>query len=420
MPSITYPITAAYRQQWSLWDALREAIYQEFLDLFSDWTIRQADGRTVVEGRGAHMNLRNLLLGGSDKQAGQRGQFGEGTKLGWLILLREGVPFTLTSGEFHGLHARWADLCGEQVMQVCWDEGPFFDGSRYELEYDGDLWPERVVWPDDPRVLHQDGCGRMILDEADPQFYVQGLWVGPARPYNASCAFGYNFPDLPLAEDRQISDTWEATRLIGRIWAGVSDEELLTRFWTAVEDGRAEANAKMMDASIGAPATQRRAMQRVFGGRVVVATDTAAEREAEYRGLAPRRFPWGLEQAARDILGTDREELAALHGQSFTLYPRSQLTTVQRKVLGVLQRLAARAGVAGEVQPYLLPPNVAGQAMGDRIALDVSVLSDGERAIATWLHEAAHVLHHTEDATAAHTDAVASVAARVIASYAVR
>ena len=140
MPSIVYPITSDYRAQWTLWDSLRECIYQEFLDLFKSWTITQENGRTIVEGRGAAINLRNLLLGGSDKQEGQRGRFGEGTKLGWLVLLRENVPFSLTSGEFHGLHARWTDMFGEQVMEVCWDEGPYFDGSRYELEYAGELW----------------------------------------------------------------------------------------------------------------------------------------------------------------------------------------------------------------------------------------------------------------------------------------
>ena len=132
MPSIVYPITSDYRAQWGLWDALRECIYQEFLDLFKSWTITQENGRTIVEGRGAAINLRNLLLGGSDKGEGQRGRFGEGTKLGWLVLLRENVPFSLTSGEFHGLHARWTDMFGEQVMEVCWDEGLYFDGSRYQ------------------------------------------------------------------------------------------------------------------------------------------------------------------------------------------------------------------------------------------------------------------------------------------------
>jgi hypothetical protein len=125
------------------------------------------------------------------------------------------------------------------------------------------------------------------------------------------------------------------------------------------------------------------------------------------------RFEWGLEAAAKEIVGTDREELTALSGQSFTLYPRSRLTEVQRKVLSMLRRLAGRAGVDGEVHPYILPPNVLGQALGSRIALDVSDQSDGERAIATSLHD-------TDDATLEHVDAVAQVAARVIASYAMR
>ncbi|MEI2691542.1 MAG: hypothetical protein V9H69_18300 [Anaerolineae bacterium] len=62
-----------------------------------------------------------------------------------------------------------------------------------------------------PRVLFTDEAGRMILEEAEPQFYVKGLWIGPARPYGASCAFGYNL-NLKLAEDRQLADAWQASR----------------------------------------------------------------------------------------------------------------------------------------------------------------------------------------------------------------
>ena len=235
-----------------------------------------------------------------------------------------------------------------------------------------------------------------------------------------SCAFGYNFPDLPLAEDRQISDTWEATRRIGRVWASVSDEELLARFWHAVQDRRAEAAANMTGAQIEAPKAHKHAMQQAFGSRVVVATDVNMQREAEYRGLKPVRFDWGLEAAAREIVGTDRDELAAVAGAAFTQYPKSRLSDGQRKILDMLLRLAGRAGMNREVHPYMLPPNVLGQAMGDKIALDVSVFGDAQKAIAAWLHEAAHIEHHTDDATAAHVDAVANVAAKVIASYALR
>ena len=55
-------------------------------------------------------------------------------------------------------------------MEVCWDDGPFFAGSRHELDYAGELWEARVVRPGDPRILHEDPWGRMILEEAEPQF----------------------------------------------------------------------------------------------------------------------------------------------------------------------------------------------------------------------------------------------------------
>ncbi len=412
MPSIIYPITRNYRAQWQLWDAFRECIWQEFLDLFETWTVEQADGKTVIEGRGAHMALRHLLLGASSKTETQRGQFGEGAKLGWLVFLREGVPFTLTSGQFHGLHARWADLYGQQVMEVCWDEGPFFDGSRYELDYEGELWQERVVRAGDPRVLFTDEAGRMILEETDPQFYVKGLWIGPASPYGSSCAFGYSLP-LQLAEDRQIADAWQASREMGRVWANVTDEALLVRFWQAVAGDYAEKSAQMSFGDVQDREAHGRALRQVFGSRAVIATDQAMRREAEYRGLQPIYLPWGLREAVEKIIGTDREELAALHGKAASAFPKGRLSEAQRRVLNLLKRLAQRAGVQRDVLAYTLPPSVLAQALyGRDIAVDVSVLDDAVRAVAAWLHEAAHA------EGGATVDAVAQMSAKIIVSYA--
>ena len=62
MPSIVYPITRNYRAQWELPDAFRECIWQEFLDLFEDWIIEQADGRTVtVPGAAPHHHLALIM-----------------------------------------------------------------------------------------------------------------------------------------------------------------------------------------------------------------------------------------------------------------------------------------------------------------------------------------------------------------------
>ena len=158
----------------------------------------------------------------------------------------------------------------------------------------------------------------------------------------------------------------------------------------------------------------KRAMQQVFGSRAVVATDAMMQREAEYRGLKPVHFAWGLKAAAQEIIGTDRGELDQLQGQACNAFPKSRLDEAQRRVLGLLKRLAQRANVSREVCPYTLPPGIVSQALGNRIALDVSLLGDAHKAIAAWLHEAAHAEYGAE------ADAVAQMAARVIVSYAAR
>ena len=358
------------------------------------------NGLTIVEGRGAHINLRNLLLGGSDKGEGQRGRFGEGTKLGWLVLFAKACPSSSLQGEFHGLHARWTDMFGEQVMEVCWDEGEFFDGSRYELHYTGELWEERVMRPGDPRILFEDALGRMILDEG-PSRSSTSRACGLARP-------GRMAPTAPSATTSRICP-WPRTarsRTPGKRRGALAGcgpayrtKSCSARFWHAVEDGRAEASANMSGAQIEAPKAHKRAMQQAFGSRVVVATDADTQREAEYRGLKPVRFEWGLQAAAKEIVGTDREELAAVAGAAFTQYPKSRLSDGQRKILDMLLRLAGRAGMNREVHPYMLPPNVAGPGDGrqDRPGcVGVRRCAEGDRRLAARgsAHRAQHRRRH--------------------------
>jgi len=147
----------------------------------------------------------------------------------------------------------------------------------------------------------------------------------------------------------------------------------------------------------------------------VIATDAVMQREAEYRGLQPIHLPWGLRQAVEKIIGTDREELAALHGQASHAYPKSRLSEAQRRVLGLVRRLSQRVGVQREVSAYTLPPSILAQALyGQGIALDVSVLDDATQAVAAWLHETARVEY------GAAADAVARMSAKIIVSYALR
>ena len=296
MPSIIYPITSDYRAQWDLWDALRECIYQEFLDLFKSWKITHENGlHDRRRPRRAHQPAQPALgrLGQAAK-ASAAASARAPSWAGWCSCARDvlffahfgRVPRPARALDGHVRRAGDGSLLGRgRVLRWLALRAGLHrravGGTRHP--------PGRSAHPVRGRLgPHDPGRGRAaaVLRQGPVG------WPGPAV-WQQYCAFGYNFPDLPLAEDRQISDTWEATRRIGRVWASVSDEELLTRFWHAVEDGRAEASANMSERADQAPKAHKRAMQQAFGSRVVVATDADTQREAEYRGLKPVQFRLG-------------------------------------------------------------------------------------------------------------------------------
>jgi site-specific DNA-cytosine methylase len=143
-------------------------------------------------------------------------------------------------------------------------------------------------------------------------------------------------------KDNELSHQKVAER-IG--YARVSVTRVLARFWQAVADRQAEADTHMAFRNVQVPKAQAAALRQAFGSRAVVATDAVTQREAEYRGLKPVHLQWGLEETAKEIIGTDREELAALSGRASTLYPKSRLSAAQRRVLDLVRRLSQRAGI---------------------------------------------------------------------------
>jgi hypothetical protein len=156
----------------------------------------------------------------------------------------------------------------------------------------------------------------------------------------------------------------------------------------------------------------------------VVKTDDAMAREAQYRGATVlSRFEVGgcdLADLAAELVGTDAEHVAEMEGDSRVYMPDKKLGDRQRKYIGMLRRLARRIGVDGKILGYVLPPDVKGESAKDGVRISVGALEDAQKAIEVWLHEQAHQEFGTPDATAQHAQAIAKVAARVIASYAVR
>ena len=244
------------------------------------------------------------------------------------------------------------------------------------------------------------------------------------RDFYLPYAFGYNLTDADMNRDRGVVDAWKANCEIGKLWASVTDEEMLERFWQAVKDGMGEKDCQMHGVEIGNKRGMRQAFQAVYGQDAVLKTSPEMGREAAYRGAKPVSKAevggYGLEQVVEELVGTDAQHVAQLEGKTKVYIPDRKLNAEQLKALSVVRRLARRAGIQGRIAAYILPEGILGETNREDVRMSLLALTDPEKAIGTWLHEEAHRMNGTADDTAAHATAIAVLAARVIAGYATR
>jgi hypothetical protein len=420
MGTLTYPITLDYRANWGLWEAYRECILQEYLDLFEgNFTIQRDNGLLVVEGRGPTLDIPDLLLGHSNKEAQHRGQFGEGTKIGWLVFVREGIHFTLHSGD-RIYTARKSTKYNQPVMKVEWEEAEHFPGARYEIDWpEGEpLYEDRVVRPGDPRILYTDVFGRSILQEGgEPNIYVKGLWICKSRPWANNSAFSYDLRDVKLSEDRNIAETWTILQEVGRIWASVTDHSLLTQFYQAVKDTLAEKHANMYG-GLQDKRAHAKAFKEIFGSRAVLQTDEELTGEAEYRGAESVLLPNSLREALMGAVETDREYIQELEGSAQVFVPDKKLDADELKVLRMIRRLAAKINSKLKVKAYLFATENKGASIqGNVMRISRSRLADPKEALASLIHELGHNQFGTQDATAEMVQAVCQMGSQLLLPY---
>ena len=432
MNEIVFPITLDYVSHWNDngWPIARE-LAANALDSDPGFRMGLQNGVFWVEDSGPGLAIRHLLIGVSEKSsANSVGQFGEGLKLALLALTRDELTAHIYSGDYH-LWNEPAEMEGEQVFKIVWEhlepQQAYEVGTRIEVPN----WPfktfeERFLRPGDPRVLFTDPFGRSILEEDTPGIYVKGIWVQRARGYGQSYTFGYNLQDTEMNRDRGVVDSWSVNAEVGKIWASVTDEALLERFWQSVKDMMAEKSCYMHGCPIANKKGMRTAFQEVYGKDAVIETSESMAREAAYRGArvisaAEIGGGIGLKGVVAELVGTDAQHVAQMEGGDRMYLPDKKLPADKLKILKMLRRMAKRIGVTrGNVFAYILPAGTHGERHKDDIRISLARLGHDEAALATWIHEEAHRQHGTPDATAAHVNAVAQVAAQLIASYACR
>jgi len=205
--------------RWGTWEGVREVV-QNALDAQDDYPgypmeISHTEGYLQIRNVGAVLGQEVLLLGKTTKDGrnDQRGQFGEGLKLGLLALVRQGIevyimngstkwtPFIDRSENFGDERVMWINVRKMQkreedftvYIKIPKSEWKSLRGRFLDL-VKGDL-----------DVLdHAEGS--VIMDPTERgNVYAKGIFV-KNYPY---LQYGYNFNNIQLDRDRGMIDDWD-------------------------------------------------------------------------------------------------------------------------------------------------------------------------------------------------------------------
>lgn len=251
--AIKYELTIStdYVSNWSFVEAIRElfqnAIDNEITNSENQMYFNYSSEEQVlrVGNKTSCLTLDTLLLGSSSKRDDKNtiGKHGEGYKIAFMVLLREGKSVTVYN---YGSREVWETKLvksrrfGNQLVPcvfvnkvAVWNKVPSHDlmieiSGITESEY-ADIVKSNLNLQDDiGQFFESENKGRVLLeDRYAGKVFVRGLYIN-SNP-NFSC--GYDFaPDvIELDRDRKLIDSfnlsWKSSQLWNAIVSMSSEEE---------------------------------------------------------------------------------------------------------------------------------------------------------------------------------------------------
>lgn len=289
-------VSPEYCPNWGIKEALRE-LFQEALDVRrlygcnSEVRYDGSTGRVVIQDDGPGIELSSFVLGKSNKRDNDQaiGQFGEGMKLGCLILVRNGREVIIETKGYtlRPVIAENPDF-GCEVLAFEIEENTrtvgtvfYVEATREEYEQASNLFLE--FGAKDMFYVPTENGPRPIDPERDNIFlpggylFVQGVAV--AMPRNEPLLFSYNIPTKCIqGRDRFAIDVDTLRNEVIKLWTNCTEISLIERLLEAIK--RDETYLEVVfglvpDPSydlILNPAVWGRAVSKVFAKSVVSET----------------------------------------------------------------------------------------------------------------------------------------------------
>lgn len=431
-------ITSDYAPNWGVWEGVREVI-QNALDS------RDKGYPMIVEHKEGALHVRNedcvldssvWLLGKTSKRGddSQRGQHGDGLKVGTLALVRSGVDVKIYNGDeiWTPVIERSQNYAGERVLTIktrkrrqdYWGDRPIHDFtvvvkiSKPDWRAIQDRFLDLVSIP--PSQIAKDSSRGSVLLAPDMQgrIYSRGIYVC-TKP---ELMYGYDFRGLDLDRDRRMVDDWDLHWQVGYVMRDLCDSEhedsglWLERLYEALESDAGPELAQLYNA--GGDEIHR-AMAATFASQwgekaVPVSNDDEANKVSFY-GLKGVVVPLAMGKVLAQTFGDIETILRNALDTSGVYVQISDMTPEERVNWTKALNLCDYADIAdGEYlrssvkcYSYDAPDAPLGTHHNGEERINRCLLGSLRRLVGVMIHEIAH--NAGKDGTLAHRESEESM-----------
>lgn len=241
MPRYTLTLSPNYVKSWTESNAIREfiqnAIDQESIDSNNKKDIYVEGDSLIIANKTSKLSKSSLLLGGGTKAEGDSniGQFGEGYKIGLLVLLRDGFNIKINN---YSASELWipkivkSKVYESEVLAIDTQEFEFEGYNPNSLEiiitkegYDfketlKDIWLEFETPLEELRCIHTPKCSILLDEEYKHKIYVKGLFIGELEHLE----YGYSFDPsmVKIGRDRNLINAFDIYWALSRsVWNNI-------------------------------------------------------------------------------------------------------------------------------------------------------------------------------------------------------
>lgn len=235
---IELSLSPGYVHDWTVSDAIREFM-QNAIDS-DDFTVNYKDSVLTISNAG-NLRRETILLGASSKTGDNKtvGQFGEGYKIGLLVLCRNEFKPLINIYSNYRLET-WrafienSEAFKSDVLKIEINEFPDQTyGQRVEFvipDFSKELYAEMVKntlqLRTEPLEMYETSLGDILLDPSEKgRIYVNGLFL--CKSTNEKIGYGYNIKPqhLKVDRDRRLISDFNIFWITSQMWIEAREEK---------------------------------------------------------------------------------------------------------------------------------------------------------------------------------------------------